>query len=170
MRRKLRLGEILIGVLVVSIASVVGLIVVRMIIAPSFSAANSDYRYQWHRVANEQEWKDFKIKYQGTSSCKDCHADQFGKMATSVHARVQCENCHGPAIDHPENLKKLNIDKGRGLCLRCHSKLPFRESHYAELQKGPIELKMISADEHNPGMECVTCHDPHKADFKEVTR
>ena len=166
MRRKLRLGEILVGVLVVSIAVVVGLVVIRMIIAPTFSAANSDYRYQWHRVANEQEWKDFKIKYQGSAACKDCHVDQFGAMAASVHAMIQCESCHGPAIAHPDDPKKLYIDRGRGLCLRCHSNLPFRQTRYAELQKGPIELKLVNPDEHNPGVECVNCHDPHKAAFK----
>ncbi len=166
MRRPLGIWEVLIGVVVVAIASVVGLVVARMIIAPSFGAANSDYRYQWHRVANEQEWKDFKVKYQGNSYCKDCHADKFKKTAASVHARVQCENCHGPAVDHPDNPKKLNIDKGRGLCLRCHSNLPYRQAKYAELQKGQVELKMIGADEHNPGAECVSCHDPHKAEFK----
>jgi predicted CXXCH cytochrome family protein len=166
MSRQIGLGKILIGVVVISIVGVAGLIGARMIIAPSFTAVNNDYRYQWHRVANEQEWKDFKVKYQGNAYCKDCHSDQAGKVAASVHAKVQCENCHGPAVEHPDKLPKLVVDKGRNSCLRCHASLPYRPVVYAELPKGTIQLKMINPDEHNSEVQCADCHDPHKAELK----
>jgi predicted CXXCH cytochrome family protein len=172
MDKKAGLGKILIGVVIVTIVSIGALIGARMIIAPSFSAVDGDYRYQWHRVANEQEWKDFKVKHQGNSYCKGCHSDQDARVAASDHAKVQCENCHGAAFNHPENPKKLSIDKGRGLCLRCHASLQYRPATYAELlqqenRPQPISmLKMINPDTHNPDMACVSCHDAHKAGFK----
>jgi hypothetical protein len=172
MDRKDGLGKILIGVGIVAIVSLGGLIGARMIIAPSFSAVAGDYRYQWHRVANEQEWKDIAVKHQGNSYCKDCHSAEVEKVAVSAHAKVLCETCHGPAYNHPADPKKLSVDKGRHLCLPCHSNLPYRPSAYNELPVEEIRpqpvttLKMINPDDHNPDLECVACHDPHRAEFK----
>jgi len=171
-RKEIGLAKILMYVVIVAIVGVGGIIGVRKVIAPSFQAVEGDYRYQWHRVANEQEWKDLRVKYQGNSYCKGCHSDQDMRVAASSHAKVQCENCHGAAFNHPEDPKKLSIDKGRGLCLRCHASLPYRPATYAELpvqenRPQPISmLKMINPDTHNPDMACVTCHDPHKTEFK----
>lgn len=166
MKSQIGLGKILIGLVVITILGVAGIIGARMIIAPSFKAVDGDYRYQWHRVANEQEWKDFKVKYRSSSYCKDCHIEQFKMVAASVHAKVECENCHGPAMGHPDNPPKLASDKSKSLCLRCHSSLPYRQVKYVELPKGEIQLKMIDPDNHNPDLECIACHNPHKADFK----
>jgi hypothetical protein len=166
MSSQIGIGKIMIGAVVIAVVCVAGLIGARIILAPSFAAVDGDYRYQWHRVANEQEWKDFKVKHRGSLYCKDCHADQSAKEVASMHAKVQCENCHGPAVDHPENPVKLAIDRSRTLCLRCHSGLPYRPAKYAELPNGEVTLKMINPDEHNVGIECVTCHDPHKAALK----
>jgi len=172
MNRKAGLGKILIGVAIVTIVGVGALMGARMVIAPSFSAVEGDYRYQWHRVANEQEWKDIPVKHQGSSYCKDCHPAAVEKIAMSVHAKVQCENCHGAAFNHPDNPRKLTIDKGRPLCSRCHSNLPYRPSTYNELPVDEIrpqpvtKLKMINVENHNPDFECVACHDPHRAEFK----
>lgn len=167
-RREVGLGKILIGVVVITILTMAGVIGARMVIVPSFAPANNDYRYQWHRVANQQEWRDYKVKYQGSAYCQDCHTEQYKKISASVHANIQCENCHGAAIDHPENPQKLVIDRSRELCLRCHSYLPYRPSEYKEFQKRAIKLMMVNPDEHYPGdnMQCISCHDPHKADFK----
>lgn len=166
MKSQIGLGKILIGLVIIIIVAVAGTIGARMIIAPSFKAVDGDYRYQWHRVANEQEWKDIKVKYRSSTYCKDCHLEQFNKVTASMHAKVECENCHGPAIDHPDNPIKLSSDKSRGLCLRCHSDLPYRQGKYSELPKREIQLKMIDPDNHNPDMECIACHNPHKTGFK----
>ncbi|MDI6801226.1 MAG: cytochrome c3 family protein [Thermodesulfovibrionales bacterium] len=153
--------------LFVVIGLVALILVVRAIIVPAdFQAKNGDYKYQWHRVGNEEDWKNFKVKYQGRDYCKDCHSAQYGQATSSKHALVQCENCHGPAIEHPVNPAKLTIDKSRELCLRCHAKLPYRPAVYAGLPAGPIPLKMQDGEQHNPGIECVTCHDVHRAGFK----
>jgi predicted CXXCH cytochrome family protein len=154
-------------VIVIAAVDLVGLIpVATSIVAPSFTAVEGDYMYQWHRVDNEMEWKDFKVKYQGSDYCKDCHLGQYDKIKASKHAMVQCENCHGPAIEHPADPQKLVIDQRREMCLRCHSYLPYRPKEYAELSAGPIPMKMKNPDEHNDGIVCVACHDVHGAGFK----
>jgi predicted CXXCH cytochrome family protein len=74
---------------------------------------------------------------------------------TTPHAIIPCEDCHGPATDHPSDPPKLAIDKSRGLCLRCHSSLPYPTS-------GRSQIRGIDPDTHNPDVECVMCHNPHK--------
>ena len=87
--------------------------------------------------------------------CKTCHSDKYESIEKTPHAIIQCENCHGPALGHPENPAKLAIDKSRGLCLRCHSYLPYPTSNRAN-------IRGIDPDRHNAGIECVMCHNPHK--------
>ena len=149
---------------VVVILGMIGIVpLARSIIAPSFEAVDGDMRYQWHRVANEQEWKDVQVKYKGREYCGECHDDQYEKTAASRHARVQCENCHGAAFDHPDDPEMLEIDRSRHLCLRCHAKLPYRPRVYAGLEEGPIPFMMQDPEEHNPDEDCVDCHDAHEA-------
>ncbi len=69
--------------------------------------------------------------------------------------KIECENCHGPALEHPSDPQKLTIDRSRELCLRCHTYLPYPTSKRAE-------MKGIDPDQHNPGGECVGCHNPHQ--------
>jgi hypothetical protein len=71
------------------------------------------------------------------------------------HAIIQCENCHGPAREHPSNPPKLEINKTREQCLRCHFPLPYPTS-------GRANIRGIDPEKHNPGVECSMCHNPHK--------
>ncbi|MBI5042955.1 MAG: cytochrome c3 family protein [Nitrospirae bacterium] len=123
------------------------------------------YIWGYYRKGDEDYWKAFKVKHQTMNYCKDCHSEQYKKIINSKHAKVQCENCHGPAVDHPEKPEKLNIDRNRELCLRCHAYLPYRTAKY-ELRGVPITLKMQDPDAHNTGIECVACHSPHEASLK----
>ena len=149
------------------VGMIIAVLIVRVFAVPAdFKAVDGDYKYQWHNVSNEDFWKNFTVKYKGTKYCEECHDDKAALIKASKHANVQCENCHGPALEHPEKPEKLAIDKSRDLCLRCHAKLPYRPATYASLATGPIELKMQDPDEHNTDFECVECHDVHKTDFK----
>jgi hypothetical protein len=142
-------------------------LIARAIIVPAdFGIHEKGYTYGWYRKGNEEDWKSVKIKYQTREYCKDCHAGHYKRVVSSRHAKVQCENCHSPAIDHPEKPEKLNIDRSRELCLRCHAYMPYRPVKYAELRTGTITLKMQDPDTHNPGMECVSCHSAHEGSFK----
>lgn len=136
---------------------IVGLIfLVRTFVVPEqFGAHERGYMYGWHNKADEDRWKDFKIKHKGSEYCKDCHEDKYDSIKRSPHRNIQCENCHGPVIDHPEDPPKLKIDRTRELCLRCHAYLDYPTSN-RRLIKGLAE-----PDKHNPGIECAICHNPH---------
>lgn len=141
----------------------------RLLFVPeSFEAVDGDYKYQYHRVANEEEWKSFDVKHKGSEFCMECHTEIGKSVNASKHVNVQCENCHA-MIDpskksHKLDLKEqsgylLNIgtDKSRGLCLRCHAELSYR----------PNVTKMRDPKTHNPPVDCTCCHDVHKSGFKD---
>lgn len=127
-----------------------------LMVPRDFGIYERGYMFSWYRKGNEEDWKNFKVKYQGKDYCQDCHGEQFQALRKSPHTIVECENCHGPALDHPSDPQKLLIDRGRELCLRCHAALPYPTSKRAE-------IKGIDPDAHNPGLECSGCHDPHRA-------
>ena len=142
--------------LLVVIGLVCIILIVRFIYVPKdFGVHRRGYMYGWYRENNIKFWKDFKVKYQGTEYCKDCHSDKYESIMTTPHAIIPCEDCHGPATDHPSDPPKLAIDKSRGLCLRCHSALPYPTS-------GRSQIRGIDPETHNPDVECVMCHNPHK--------
>jgi len=131
-------------------------LVIRAFYVPKdFGVHERGYMYGWYRAGNIEDWKNVKVKYQGREYCKTCHSDKYESIEKTPHAIIQCENCHGPALGHPENPAKLAIDKSRGLCLRCHSYLPYPTSNRAN-------IRGIDPDRHNAGIECVMCHNPHK--------
>jgi len=148
--------------LLVVIGLVVIVLIIRVFYVPKdFGVHERGYMYGWYREGNIEEWKtNVKVKYQGKEYCSGCHADKVESIDKTPHAIIQCENCHGPAndpdYDHPsEKRPKLAIDKSRAQCLRCHAKLPYPTSDRAK-------IRGIDPDKHNPDIECVMCHNPHK--------
>ena len=142
--------------LFVVVGMVVLILLVRMVYVPKdFGVHEQGYMYGWHRKANEEDWKAFKVKYQGKEYCKDCHSEKFNSIGKTPHRIIQCENCHGPAVDHPSDPPKLDIDRSREQCLRCHYPLPYPTSDRAK-------IRGIDPEQHNPGVECSQCHNPHK--------
>ncbi len=141
--------------LFVVIGMVILILLARMVFVPKdFGIQERGFMYGWHRKGNEEDWKNFKVKYQGKEYCKDCHSDKYDSINKTPHRIIQCENCHGPAIDHPSDPPKLTIDRSRALCLRCHFPLPYPTS-------GRANIRSIDPEKHNPGIECSTCHNPH---------
>ena len=126
------------------------------VVPKDFGAHESGYMYGWYRKGNEEEWKAFKIKFQGREYCQSCHDGQEKQVLASPHKSIQCENCHGPAVEHPASPAKLLMDRSRELCLRCHTYLAYPTSQRSE-------LKGIDPEQHNPGEECASCHNPHQA-------
>ena len=128
-----------------------------------FGVHERGYRFGWHRQSNEQEWKDFRVKYQGKGYCANCHPDKVEMIDATPHTVISCENCHGPAgvlddsdklVKHGEDMFEKDIDRTREQCLRCHAYLPYEQS-------GRYKMLTIINEEHNPGTECVSCHNPH---------
>lgn len=143
--------------LFVVIALVIFILVVRVFYVPKdFAIWERGYMYGFHNKDNEQWWKQFVVKYKFDSEyCKDCHSDKYESIMQTPHAIIQCENCHGPVLDHPSDPPKLKIDKSREQCLRCHYPLPYPSS-------GRANIRGIDPEKHNPGIECSMCHNPHK--------
>ena len=165
------------------VLGLVGLILVaREILVPSdFKAYNGDYKYQWHRAGAVEDGKNFPVGHKGREFCKQCHLDKIEIVAESGHAKVQCENCHvlyeveAEQKGHPVDLKAdfeypldIGINRSRELCKRCHAELPYRPADYTAFETGPIKFKMIDPEKHNPGTNCVDCHDVHRTGFKCV--
>jgi hypothetical protein len=141
--------------LLVVIGIVILILLARTVLVPKdFGIGQRGYMYGWHRHGNEEDWKNFKVKYMGKEYCKDCHTDKYDSINKTPHKIIPCEDCHGPAIDHPSDPPKLAIDKSRAQCLRCHYPLPYPTS-------GRAKLRGIDPDKHNPDIECSTCHNPH---------
>ncbi len=135
----------------------IGLILIARIfyVPKDFGVHERGYMYGWYREGNTEDWTKVAVKYQGEDYCKGCHPDKYDSIMKTPHAIIQCENCHGPAIEHPSNPQKLAIDKSRAQCLRCHASLPYPTS-------GRAKIRGIDPEKHNPDIECVMCHNPHK--------
>ncbi|MDH5299552.1 MAG: cytochrome c3 family protein [Desulfobulbaceae bacterium] len=139
----------------VAIGLVALVLLVRHFMVPAdFGVHGRNFTYGFHRLGSIDDWKAFPVKYRGKELCGECHEDKAGENQSGKHRIIQCENCHGPALGHPENPEKLPIDRSRELCLRCHAALPYPTS-----KRG--ELPVIDPAEHNPGAACSECHNPH---------
>ena len=142
--------------LFVVIGLVVIILIARIFIVPrDFGIQERGFMYGFYRKSSEEDWKKIMVKYKSAEYCKDCHGDKYSMIMQTPHAIIQCENCHGPAMEHPSDPPKLKIDKSREQCLRCHYPLPYPTS-------GRANIRGIDPEKHNPGIECVMCHNPHK--------
>jgi predicted CXXCH cytochrome family protein len=137
------------------------LLIRHFLVPRDFGVHGRNFTYGFHRGGNIREWQAMPVKYRGRDSCTECHPENGAANASSRHAAIQCENCHGPAVNHPDNPEKLTIDTSRDLCLRCHGALPTPGS-------GRARIKSIDPDSHNPKTPCSDCHNPHKPDLEEM--
>lgn len=119
------------------------------------------YMYGWYRAGNVDEWKAMPSHYRAGNDCADCHFDKDEMAETSMHGIIQCENCHGAGFDHPQDPPRLAIDRSREQCLRCHALLPYPGSDRGTLVG-------IENEEHNPGLACVDCHNPHHPNLEDM--
>lgn len=148
--------------LYVVIGLVVCILVFRMFYIPDdFGVHDRGYTFGYHRLSNEQEWKDFPAKYKGTEYCNECHFEKVESVSNSQHEMIPCENCHGAAFGHPEDPEKLTIDRSRDLCIRCHSELKMPSS-------GRNDIPGIDPAQHNVDIECSECHNPHNPSLEDM--
>ncbi len=135
---------------------------------------HSYYRYGHYRGDAVAEIAGAAPLYQGARSCAACHRVIFDQWSASAH-HVQCEDCHGPAGEHPRmGAPPLRVDPdthqvlmhsryrlaaGRmlvpsdtaHLCLQCHASIAGR----------PTAQPQVAASEHAGTQQCVACHDVH---------
>ncbi|MBI2353830.1 MAG: cytochrome c3 family protein [Deltaproteobacteria bacterium] len=127
----------------------------RTVLVPAdFGVHERGYMYGWYRKGNEAEWKAVKVKYKTVAYCKECHRDKYDDIKSSPHANIECENCHGPALGHPDDPPTLSIDRRREHCIRCHARLPYKTS-------GRGDIRGINPLTHHVEAECTMCHYPH---------
>lgn len=145
----------------VTLATIAILLTVRHFMVPDdFGVNGKDFTYGFHRLSSVDDWQNFKVKYKGQQYCQECHEENVAAINASKHLNIQCENCHGPAIDHPEDPEKLTIDTSRELCLRCHASLDYKGNPRSK-------IKAIDPQGHNTDTECSECHNPHNPNLEE---
>ncbi len=148
--------------LFVAIAAVALLLTARHYYVPDdFGVNGKNFTFGYYRADNVNDWKAFPVKYKGSQYCAECHEEETENIMASQHQIIQCENCHGPALSHPDDPEALPINRSRELCLRCHAKLP-----YPNTDRG--ELPGIDPAKHNPGAECSECHNPHNPSLEDM--
>lgn len=98
------------------------------------------------------------IAYAGHETCEACHSDVQEIKAKGVHARVNCESCHGPLAKHTEDPGSIKpvLPEVAVLCVRCHSQNSAK----------PTGFPQVDAKEHSQGQPCNTCHHPHSPGFE----
>lgn len=109
-----------------------------------------------YRAAAVDEVKAKPVKYAGQEDCAMCHETQARMKRAAGHRGLSCETCHGPLAAHIEDPSaaqpvKPSGSEAREFCLVCHGKDASR----------PAAFPQVSAEEHNPGLACSLCHNPH---------
>lgn len=138
------------------------ILVARSFVVPAdFGVHGDSFTYNYYRLGSIDDWKNLPVQYRGKETCVDCHEDKVKAASASPHAVIECENCHGPAGDHPDKPERLEIDRSRDLCLRCHTHLPYFSSQRANIPG-------IDPEDHNPRSACVDCHNPHNPDLEAM--
>lgn len=131
------------------------------VVPDDFGVNGENFTYGFHRAGNIDEWKAVSVKYRGKAYCEECHTEKYEENMNSAHAVIECENCHGPGLNHPEEPEALEIDASRALCLRCHADLSFPSGHRSE-------IPAIDPEEHNQDSECRECHNPHNPSLEDM--
>jgi hypothetical protein len=113
--------------------------------------------YGPYRGAALREITSQPVVFAGHETCEGCHPDILDVKSKGVHARVNCESCHGPQAKHaddPGTGKPPRPDVAK-LCVRCHS----------ENIAKPSGFPQVNAKEHSGGQACNSCHNPHSPGF-----
>ena len=137
------------------------LLAVRFFMVPAdFGIHGKSFTYNFYRLSNVDEWKAFEVKYKGKETCsgEKCHNRNVEDNLSSHHRVVECENCHGPNLGHPDDPKKLPVDRGKSLCISCHAYLPYPGNRRSE-------MKAIDPEKHYIDFDCAECHNPHRSEL-----
>ena len=92
--------------------------------------------------------------YSGQSDCLICHDPEATERNAGRHKTISCEACHGPQATHVATDGKVKPPKPdvKSLCRNCQEKDAAR----------PAWLPQVVLADHNAGMVCNECHQPHQ--------
>ncbi|MDO8682040.1 MAG: DmsE family decaheme c-type cytochrome [Armatimonadota bacterium] len=111
-------------------------------------------------------------KYVGAETCATCHAEVAKKWQLTTHRRTLfnkdesrrgCEACHGPGGEHVAGggdktkiikIGKLSPTASSNICLKCHTHEKVTLWHTSTHARAKLT--------------CMTCHDPHSLDAKNL--
>ena len=147
--RRLKDTEHLLRVALIFAIGCIAFLAVRAAIVPK-----SFGQYGHFRGAAIDEIAAKPIAFAGREACEACHQDEANLKKTGKHRNVGCEACHGPLARHaddPAALVPVKPDTAV-LCVRCH------EANSAK----PKTFPQIVSQDHNSGVPCGACHQPHK--------
>jgi cytochrome c553 len=125
------------------------------IAAKIFLTDPSFYRFGTYRADAVPELAIGEPLFRGAANCQTCHSERYSTWSNGSHGKVQCEVCHGPDRDHPDNGKTLIAADSIRLCTVCHLAMPARPA---------AQSQIVLAEHPSPGeamQQCHTCHDPH---------
>jgi len=142
------------------VAALFVLVIAAFLAARHFLVPPSFGKLGHYRAAAVDDLKRLPVRYAGQAgeaSCARCHAAQAKLKAGDGHRGILCETCHGALAAHaaaPKTGKagKPPEDAMRGFCGRCHGRSEARPKGFPQQDLG----------EHNPGLACTQCHDPHR--------
>lgn len=142
----------LVRVVIIFAVAIAGFLFVRSLLVPESFGKVGHYR-----ADAVGEFALLPRHYAGEPSCKKCHARQAADKAKSGHRAMSCESCHGALqahVDSPKTVKPVKTKEAemRVFCGGCHGKSLSR----------PASFPQVDLEEHNRGMACNQCHQPHQ--------
>lgn len=143
----------LLRVVFIFAAALAGFLLVRSLLVPKSFGKLGHYR--------ADAVGEFALQprhYAGEPACRKCHSQQAADKAKSGHRAISCESCHGALLAHAEKPKaetrpaRPKEAEMRAFCGRCHANSLSR----------PARFPQIDIEEHNRGVACNQCHQPHQ--------
>lgn len=132
-------------------------IVLLFAVARIFFIPKDFWQFGHYRGGSIAENMNRPQSYAGSSVCQTCHEDKYTTWIKSRHQTVNCETCHSAALKHTEDPSSIKPLKpiARKFCLLCHGQNISKPKTFPQIDPGT----------HNPGPNCVECHNPHSPEL-----
>ncbi len=129
---------------------------------------HADTKAEWEETAHAHAWATLQESGHPASYCNPCHTVGYeGEFGNSGYDEapidkfvdVQCENCHGPASEHPGNPGggTIQVTFSADMCATCHEGT--HHPYFSEWQKSPHNFDAGSAHGAPVDGGCQGCHE-----------
>lgn len=113
--------------------------------------------YGHYRAAALGDIRAREPHHTGRQECADCHEDEAGLLAQSMHAPISCETCHTAGAAHAADPAEVSMpipetDHMRQFCGLCH---------HARVGR-PDWMPTVDITTHMAPDPCTDCHSPHE--------